>query len=429
MAATNGRWSLLPIGAKGGEETSLSAYLARDGYAAARRAVDEGAPETVVATVERAGLRGCGGAGFPAALKWQLARDNAETRRYIVANAYDADPAAPIGRTLLERNPHTVLEGIAIAAYAVGAHEAYVYCRAEGTLALQRLRAAIAQGEEHGLLGEGAFAGRWPLIVRVAIGWGGFAGGEETAALAAIQGERAMPRQKPPYPTDGGLWDCPTVVHSAETLARLPAILRGEDGAARGKIVALGDEAAEQQLVEVALGTPLREIVALAGDGRALRAVQVGGPSGAVLPAALLDTPYDYDALAKAGAFVGSGSVHLLGEGACAVDFARDRITYLAAESCGKCVPCRLGLSRIAITLETIASGLGRDDDLALLEEYAEVVASSSLCGLGITAAAVLRSTLKHFAADYRNHIASKQCPSGRCRPMRTRRMERKTAL
>lgn len=430
MSEKNGRWSLLPeAGTEGGEH--IASYRARGGYVGARRALAELEPAAIVAAVERSGLRGRGGAGFPAAKKWQVARASEESTRYLVANAYDADPAAPIARALLERNPHAVVEGIIIAAYAVGAQEAFVYCRSDNALANRRLRAAIAEAEEEAFLGSGAFQGRWPLTVHTVLGWGGFSGGEETAALEAIEGNRAMPRQKPPYPAEKGLWGRPTVVHSVETLANLPAVLQGQSGAG-GKIVALGGDAAHPGLVEVPFGTPLRAVVALGGGlagGKGLRALQVGGPTGAVLPASLLDTPYDYDALAEIGAFVGSGSVVPLAEDACVVDYARERMAYLAGEACGKCVPCRLGTSRMAITLEGITSNLGRESDLALLEEFAGLLDKGSLCAFGRTAATLLRSTLAHFGEDYRVHIAEKRCPTGRCQPLRTRRFERKRAI
>lgn len=409
-------------------------YLKRGGYTAARRVISELHPTDVIAVVEKSGLRGLGGAGFPVARKWQLARAGGRSPRYLVANAYDADPAAPVARALLERNPFAVLEGLTIAAHAIGATDVYVYCRADNEAANRRLRAAIAEAEEHDFVGYEAFQGRRPLIVRTVVGWGGFSGGEETAALEAIEGNRAMPRQKPPYPTEAGLWGSPTVVHSVETLANLPAIVR--DPAAFGagsKLLALSGPLANPGLVEVPFGTPLREIVAgsaggLAG-GRQLKAVQIGGPTGAVLPPSLLDTALDFDALAKVGAFVGSGSVRVLADDTCIVGFARDRFAYLAAEACGKCVPCRLGIHRMAATLEGIASGLGRDSDISLLEEFANVIGKGSLCGFGITAPAVLRSTLAHFREDYRVHIEEKRCPTGRCQPLRTRRFERKAAV
>lgn len=435
MASLEGFAAILPNGDHSGAER-LAVYLGVGGYAAARRAVTEMAPPEVVASVERSALRGRGGAGFSVALKWQLVRDNEEKTRFVVANAYDADPLAPISAELLERNPHLVLEGLIIAAYAVGAKRAYVYCRGDRTAAVHRLRAAIAEAEEHELLGTRAFDGRLSLEVETAVGWGGFAGGEETAALEAIEGKRAMPRQKPPYPSDFGLWDRPTLVHCVETLANLPGILREGPGAWRPpgtKVLALAGQARRPGLVEAPLGTPLREVVYGRGggvaEGSTLRAVQIGGPTGAVLPEALLGTPLDFDSLRTAGAFVGSGTLRLLDDSACMVDFAREWFAYLSEESCGKCVPCRLGTRRLATTLEGIVSGLGRDSDLGLMEELATLMGEASICGFGLTAPAVLRSTMTYFKDDYRVHIEDKRCPTGRCRPRRARRYERKTAI
>ena len=432
MSEGNGRWPLLPAAGQGAEH--IDKYQARGGYSAARRVLAELAPLDVLALVERAGLRGLGGGGFPVAGKWRAALQY-KGPRYLVANAYDADPEAPIARAIIEANPHALLEGIALAAYGVGAREAYVYARAENSAVLRRLRAAIAEAEEQGYLGSGAFGGRWPLQVRVAAGWGGFAGGEETAALEAIEGRRAMPRQKPPFPTQLGLWGSPTVVHSAETLANLPRLLSaGPEACGPGsKVLALGGDLARPGLVEVPFGTTLRAVVAAFGggpvEGRPLRAVQLGGPTGAVLPEALMDTPLGFESLAQVGAFVGSGSLRAIGEGTCMVDLARARFEYLAHESCGKCVPCRLGTNRLTAVLEAIVSGLGREDDLPLLEEFAAVVGDGSLCGFGITAPAVLRSTMKHFAEDFRVHIEEGRCPTGTCRALRTRRFERKAAV
>lgn len=412
----------------------MEKYLVSGGYQAARRVVAGLTADNVVSAVAHAALRGRGGGGFPVARKWEHAREHVKAEAYVVANAYDADPNAPVARALLEHNPHAVLEGMIIAAFATGAHEAYVYLRGDNAEANRRLRAAVSEAEEHGYLGESAFDGAWPLIVRAVVGWGGFSGGEETAALEAIEGKRAMPRQKPPFPTESGLWGSPTVVHSVETLANLPAIFNEGPQAygASTKIVALGGDVANPGLVEIPLGTPLRAIVERAGgvsNGRSLKAIQVGGPTGAVLPDSLLDTPLEYDALAKVGAFIGSGSLVALAEDVCAVDFARERMTYLSQEACGKCVPCRLGTSRMAATLEGIVSGLGRKEDLDLIEEYATVMADGSLCGFGITAPAVLRSTLAHFGEEYRAHIEEGRCATGRCQPLRTRRFERKTAV
>ncbi len=445
MSEKNGRWSLLPAAGnvpasldgqwRGGSQTDhIDKYLARGGYAAAKRVVSEQSQADVLGLLEKSGLRGLGGGGFPVARKWRAALAN-EGPRYLVANAYDADPAAPLCRALLETNPHALLEGIVIAAHALGVQEAWVYAKSENSAALRRLRAAVAEAEEQGYLGLSAFGGKLALQVHIFASWGGFAGGEETAALEAIEGQRAMPRQKPPFPTESGLWGRPTVVHSAETLANLPHLAAdGAEAFGKGsKLLALGGDVAKPGLVEVPFGTPLRQILTQWGGGPAAgqspRAVQIGGPTGAVLPESLLDTPLGHDALREVGAFVGSGSLRVLGEKVCMVDFARGRMDYLAHESCGKCVPCRLGTNRLTGVLETIMSGLGRKDDLALLDEFGNLLSQSSLCGFGLTAPTVLRTTMTHFAEDYRVHIEEGRCPTATCRALRTRGFERKAAV
>ncbi|MHB1004534.1 MAG: complex I 51 kDa subunit family protein [Chloroflexota bacterium] len=431
MTDAYARRSLLPTEGQTGTEY-IENYLARGGYATVRQAIAQMTSSPVVAAVDRAGLGGRGSDGFAVARKWQAALGQNASEVYVVADAYDADPEAPIARALLERNPHAVLEGLALAAYAVGAREVFFYLNSNSAVANRRLRAAIAEAEEHGVLGESAFDGHWPVIVRSTVGWGGFAGGEDTAALEAIEGKRAMPRQKPPYPTEAGLWGRPTVVHSVETLANLPGVVAGAQPG-NTKLLVIGGDAARPGIYEVPFGTTLRQIVfdlgGGAANGRGVRLVQVGGPTGAILPESLLDTPLDHEALAQVGAFVGSGSIKVLADDTCAVDYARERMTYLSQEACGKCVPCRLGTQRMAATLEGIVSGLGRKTDVDLIQEFATVMAEGSLCGFGMTAPAVLRSTLAHFGEDYRVHIEEGRCPTGRCQPLRTRRFERKTAV
>ncbi|MHB1417032.1 MAG: complex I 51 kDa subunit family protein [Chloroflexota bacterium] len=435
------RWLLLSSNGKAGPE-SIEKYQERRGYEGANRALTELSPEAVTAMVEKVRLRGRGGGGFPVTRKWRLARDNAKGTTYVVANAYDADPAAPIARALIEHTPHALLEGLIITAYAVGAQEAFIYIRGENAEAVRCLRLAIAEAEEQRLLGLDAFGGAWPLTVRIVRGWGGFSGGEETAVLEAIEGRRAMPRQKPPYPVEVGLWGCPTVVQSAETLANLPPILLGGvadqiaqelDSGFGMKIIGLCGDVAKPGLVEVPFGATLREIIFGLGDGvpqgRAVKGVQIGGPTGAVLPASYLDTPLGYSSLAGADAFLGSGSMHVIADDGCAVHYALDQISYLARESCGKCVPCRLGLQRLVGLLEGVVSNIGRQSDVLLMQELAEVVQNSSLCGFGAKAPTVLLSTILHFRQDYGDHIEAGRCAPGHCQPLRTRRLERKTAI
>ena len=330
----------------------IDSYLERGGYAALRRAVCERSPTDIVAEIERAGLRGRGGAGFPTAAKWQAVAAAEADVKYAVANAYDADPAAPIGQTLLEQNPHRILEGLVLAAYAVGASEGFIYVGAGKSRAWESLRTAIGQAYADGLLGARIAGSRFSFEVRPVRSWGGFVGGEETAALAAIEGRRAMPEQKPPYPAIHGLLGKPTLVNSAETLVNVPWILEqgaeafGELGTerARGtKVVSLSGRVRHRGMVEVEMGATLRTLVGVLGggepEGPSLKAILVGGPTGGFLPESLWNTPLEYEALTEAGAVMGSGSIVAIDRGSCMVDLARSSLSYLAGEACGKCVP------------------------------------------------------------------------------------------
>ena len=441
MSVGNGERRLALDGCGQVDPTSIDSYQERGGYSALLRAILEAEPADVLSEIEKSGLRGRGGAGYPTAEKWRkVAQSEAETR-YVVANAYDADPTSPIGRTLLEQNPHRVIEGVLLAAYAIGAADAFIYTTGGKSVASERLARAIEQARQAGLIGRRIAQTRFSCEVTIARAWGGFIAGEETAALAAIEGRRATPEQKPPYPAEWGLLGKPTLVNSAETLASLPWILANGSAAFVGlgpekahgtKVVGLGGHLSHPGMVEVELGTSIRTLIGLGGgarDGAPLRAIQVGGPTGGFLPESLWDTPLEYGALAEVGAIMGSGSVVAVEQAACMVDRARASLTYLAGEACGKCVPCRLGTKRMAGLLEGIASGLGRAEDLALLEELSVTVSDGSLCGFGITAPNPLLTSLRYFREDYMAHIEEGRCPAGRCQPLRSRRYEKREVL
>ena len=442
MAQNKGERRLVLEGSGQIDPASLASYRDRGGYQALQQAVLERNPKEVLDEVERAGLRGRGGAGFPAAAKWRrVAESDAETK-FVVANAYDADPSSPIGRTLLGQNPHRVIEGLLLAAYAVGAGQAFIYLAADSPKIYERVAKALGQAREAGLLGDRIAGSRFSCEVFLSRAWGGFVAGEETAVLAAIQGARATPEQKPPYPTEWGLFGKPTVVNSAETLASVPWIIsQGADafatlGTERShgtKVVALNVEGQPSRVLEVELGTPLRALIELATakqwNGHSPKAVQVGGPTGGFLPESLWDTPLDYETLTEAGCLMGSGSLVVLPHETCLVGRAAATLTYLSGEACGKCVPCRLGTKRMAGLLEGIVSGLGRDEDLELLEELSTTVSDGSLCGFGIGAPNPFRTSLRYFPQDYRTHLEDGRCPTGQCQPMRARRYERREVL
>lgn len=385
-------------------------------------------PDETIAIVERSGLRGRGGAGFPLAEKLRAVRLAAEQRPnpYVVANAYDADPASPLSRALLERSPDLVVDGVAIAAHAVGAAECYLYLHPEATRARAAAEAALSRRAE--ALRAGGVA------VEVALGPGGFMGGEESALLAVLENKRAMARQRPPWPAQEGIRLRPTLVSSAETLAALPLILRDgpeafrEVGTAtsRGtKLVSVTGAVAEPGVYEVSFGVTLGEIVQTAGGvTAALKAVHVGGPTGGILNGTRTGVRLDYDELKAAGTHLGSGQVRAIPEGVCIVHEAAQLFAYLAKETCAICVPCRVGTKRVGGILEGIYSGLGREDDLPWLAELADHLHDFSLCGFGITSASILRTTMAEFPDDYRAHIVERRCPTGTCAPVRSRRYE-----
>lgn len=398
----------------------IDEYVARGGYEALR-ACRRGEAEAVVAQITESGLRGRGGAGFPTGRKWAMARCQPGAVKYVICNGDEGDPGAFMDRLVLEADPHRVLEGLAIAAYAIGAAVGILYIRAEYPLAVRNVREAIRQAEERGLLGE-------TLKLEVREGAGAFVCGEETALIQSLEGGRGMPRLRPPYPAERGFHGAPTLINNVETLACVPWIMRqgaaafaalGTAGSKGTKVFALAGKIRRGGLIEVPMGITIREIVEEIGGGiqggRKFKAVQMGGPSGGCIPEWLADTVVDYDEIPKTGAIMGSGGMVVLDERDCMVDMARFFLRFTQAESCGKCTFCRIGTKRMLEILERMCAGKGRRDDLATLEELADYVSRGSLCGLGQTAPNPVATTLRYFRDEYEAHIYEKRCPAGRC--------------
>lgn len=410
----------------------LDEAIAVRGYEALAKVLEENNPDAVVDEIEKSGLRGRGGGGFPTGRKWRFTAANKGGKSYVVCNGDEGDPGAFMDRSVMEGDPHKLLEGIAIAAFAIGADEAYIYVRAEYPLAIKRLRKAIADAEERHYLGQNIMGSGFNLEIHIKEGAGAFVCGEETALIASIEGERGMPRPKPPFPANKGLFGRPTLINNVETLANVPVIiLKGADWfssmgteTSKGtKTFALTGEVNNTGLIEVPMGTTLREIIFDIGggvrNGKKFKAVQIGGPSGGCLTEEHLDIPMDYDNLIKAGAMVGSGGLVVMAEDTCIVEVARFFMNFTQHESCGKCVPCREGTKNMLKILEKIVAGKGEMKDLNLLEELAQTVKDGSLCGLGKTAPNPVLSTLKYFRDEYIAHIKDKKCPAGVCTAMK----------
>lgn len=410
------------------DPANLEEYRARDGYRALEKALTGMAPGEVIDVIAASGLRGRGGAGFPTGTKWRLARAAKDPQRYVICNADEGDPGAFMDRSVLEGDPHSVLEGMAIAAYAIGADRGYVYVRAEYPEAVRRLRHAIDQATRLGVLGTNILGRGFTFHVALKEGAGAFVCGEETALIASIEGRRGMPRVRPPYPVESGLWGHPTCINNVETFANVPWILlNGADpfkaygtAASTGtKVFALAGKVRRGGLVEVPMGITINEVVNEIGggtiSGRPFKAVQMGGPSGGCIPAWLGNTLIDYEQLTATGAIMGSGGMVVMDEATCMVDVARFFLGFTQNESCGKCTFCRIGTKRMLEILERICAGRGKNDDLAVLAELGEQIKASSLCGLGQTAPNPVLTTLRYFLEEYQAHIADKRCPAKVC--------------
>lgn len=422
---------------------SLDAYRRIGGYAALEQAIRSQSPEQVTQQVLDARLRGRGGAGRLTGEKWRIVRAQENPTRYVICNAYDADPRSWAARSLLERNPHQVIEGVVLAAYAVGAQEAYIFTRSLYEEALATIQQALQEAVEANLVGRDILGTEFSCTINVVGVDIGFMGGEETVQIATIKGRRGMPEQRPPYPAVFGLWECPTAVNSVETLANVPVIVRGGAGAfakvgtttsGGTKVLTVYDYLpdSEPKVIEVPFGITLREVLRHAGYSRSeseLLAVVVGGAEGGALPLSLLDTPFDFDPIEEAGAIVGSGVVELLPANTCMVSWAMDRSRYLSGESCGKCVPCRLGMKRITGILEGVVSDLGVKKDLDVLDEFAEYVPNGSLCGFGIQATNALKTAKRYWPEHFQAHIEEQKCPTGTCVPVRSHRFVTKHVL
>ncbi len=408
---------------------NIEEYIARDGYQALAKALTEMQPQDIIDTISASGLRGRGGGGFPTGRKWALCAPNKAPQKYVVCNADEGDPGAFMDRSVLEGDPHCIIEGMALAGYAIGATKGYVYVRAEYPIAVKRLQIAIDQAKEYGLLGKDIFGSGFDFDLEIRLGAGAFVCGEETALMTSIEGKRGEPRPRPPYPAVKGLYDSPTVENNVETFANVAQIiLKGSDwfrsmGTEKStgtKIFALGGKIKHTGLVEIPMGTPLSEIIYNIGggipNGKKFKAVQTGGPSGGCIPASLIDTPVDYDSLIAIGSMMGSGGMIVMDEDNCMVDIAKFFLEFIVDESCGKCTPCRIGTRRMLELLNKITSGKGEDGDIEKLESLANTIKASSLCGLGQTAPNPVLSTLHFFRDEYEAHIYKRECPAHYCK-------------
>ena len=412
---------------------NIHAYISVGGYEGIKKILAGMTPEDVIAEIKASGIRGRGGAGFPTGVKWEACRKASGDRKYIVCNADEGDPGAFMDRSVIEGNPHSVIEGMMIAAYAIGSELGYVYIRAEYPAAVERLKLAISQAHEEGYLGKNILGSEFNFDLRIKLGAGAFVCGEETALIASIEGERGMPRAKPPFPVHKGLWGMPTVINNVETLSNIPYIIRngaswfasiGTEKSKGTKVFALTGKVRNTGLIEVPMGIRLGEIIYDIGGGciggKQFKAVQTGGPSGGCIPASLLDTPVDYDSLAKVGSIIGSGGMVVLDETDCMVNIAKFFLEFTQAESCGKCVPCRIGTKRLLEILDRITKGLGREGDIELLEKLCGDIKATALCGLGQTAPNPILSTLRYFREEYEAHITHKKCPAKVCKDLLT---------
>ena len=403
-------------------------YIARDGYKAIEKVLFEMTPEQVVEEILKSGLRGRGGAGFPTGMKWKFAQQQPKGQKYMVCNADEGDPGAYMDRSTLEGDPHSILEAMTIAGYAIGASKGFIYIRAEYPLAIERLQIAIKQAHELGLLGDDILGSGFSFDIELRFGAGAFVCGEETALLQSIEGNRGMPKPRPPFPAVKGLWGRPTVINNVETLANIPVIInKGADwfnkigtATTKGtKVFALTGKVNNSGLIEVPMGTTLREIIFDIGGGirggHKFKAAQTGGPSGGIIPPQFLDTPIDYESLAKIGSIMGSGGLIVMDETDCVVDVARFYLDFTVDESCGKCAPCRIGGRKLLNYLKKITDGRGTEQDIKDMQAICDAMNKASLCGLGQTASNPVRSTLRYFMDEYMEHINDKKCRAGKC--------------
>ena len=410
---------------------NIDEYIARDGYKALERVLFEMTPEEVIAELKASGLRGRGGAGFPTGMKWEAARKAPGDIKYIVCNADEGDPGAYMDRSTIEGDPHSILEAMVIAGKAVGANFGYIYIRAEYPLAIERLKIAIAQAKEYGLLGKDILGSGFDFDIEIRLGAGAFVCGEETALLQSIEGKRGMPRPKPPFPAMKGLWGKPTVINNVETLANVPVVLTrganwfssiGTDKSKGTKVFALTGKINNSGLIEVPMGTTLREIIFDIGggirNGKKFKGVQTGGPSGGIIVEKDLDKPISYETLTALGSMMGSGGMIVMDEDDCVVDVSKFYMTFCVDESCGKCAPCRIGTKQMQMLLDKITRGQGEEADLAKLEQIGKAMTKASLCLLGGSAANPTLSTIRHFRDEYLEHIHDKKCRAGKCKDL-----------
>ena len=409
----------------------IDEYIAMDGYQALGKCLTEMTPAEVIQLISDSGLRGRGGAGFPTGTKWNFAAKSVSDKKYVVCNADEGDPGAFMDRSVLEGDPHAVLEAMAIAGYAIGADEGYIYVRAEYPIAVKRLEIAIKQAREYGLLGKDIFSTGFNFDIQLRLGAGAFVCGEETALLTSIEGHRGEPRPRPPFPAVKGLFGQPTILNNVETYANIPQIIlkgaewfasMGTEKSKGTKVFALGGKIRHTGLVEIPMGTTLREIIYEIGggipNGKKFKAAQTGGPSGGCIPASLIDTKVDYDSLIAIGSMMGSGGMIVMDEDNCMVDIAKFFLEFTVDESCGKCTPCRIGTRRMLEILQRIVDGKGEDGDIERLEELAQTIKSTSLCALGQTAPNPVLSTLRYFRDEYEAHIYEKRCPAHHCKKL-----------
>ncbi|MFA5881591.1 MAG: NADH-quinone oxidoreductase subunit NuoF [Eubacteriales bacterium] len=409
----------------------INEYIARDGYKALGQVLTGHSPEEVVNIVKKSGLRGRGGGGFPTGLKWELTRKSPADLKYVICNADEGDPGAFMDRSILEGDPHSVLEAMAIAGYAIGAQQGFVYVRAEYALVVERLEVAVNQAKEKGFLGKNLFESGFSFDIDLRLGAGAFVCGEETALITSIEGNRGEPRPRPPFPAQKGLWGKPTLINNVETLANIPAIILngaewfagfGTEKSRGTKVFALAGKIGNTGLIEVPMGISLREIIYDIGggipEGRQFKAAQTGGPSGGCIPAKLIDISIEYDTLLEVGSMMGSGGLIVMDDRDCMVDIAKFYLEFMCDESCGKCTPCRVGTKRLLEILERITEGRGREEDIDLLRELGHGIKATSLCGLGQSAPNPVLSTLRYFEDEYIAHIRDKVCPAGVCRKL-----------